>query len=110
MQRQATDRCVGTGDGEIVHQLGPACKLDGLDDAKAAAGCQHLVARKQGAGRDPLAFGRVERVLGRGFDHLAVDGQQDDDRVLVDDDGWDGSLTGRLVVGKDRSRTCSVYQ
>jgi hypothetical protein len=28
---------MGLGDGEIVHQLGPARKLDSLDDAEAAS-------------------------------------------------------------------------
>lgn len=71
------------GDGEIIHRLWREDKHHRPDGPGGSIGLAHLIAGLQLAGRHLLAFSRIERVLRRRLDDLAVDAQVAPHGVLV---------------------------
>ncbi len=106
----ADEEGVGVGDGEIVHRLGVDDKRELVHDAIQPILFTDVGTRPQLPRRDPAALLGVERMLRRGLDLFAVEGQVHDHRVGVFQDRGDRILPGRAGARIERPDQCTDLQ
>ena len=93
---------VDPGDGQVPHHRRATLERIAVDGAGRAVDRAELGARVEGLSLEPAAVGGQERVVGRRLDRLALDPQDEDLGILVNQDVGDGAVGRCPGVGVGR--------